>query len=120
MYKFVASINKARQATQGWSHDYVERYVMDNFFAYSFGDMLVLTTNSQSRQDVTITYLPYTAGTTVCNAFDSNDCLTVSDQGLEIGAFQSVSKVNLRSISLKEVVTLALVLLLLKKSTLSE
>ena len=92
MYKFVASINKARQATQGWSHDYVERYVMDNFFAYSFGDMLVLTTNSQSRQDVTITYLPYTAGTTVCNAFDSNDCLTVSDQGLSV-SIQSEPKI---------------------------
>lgn len=46
MYKFVATINKARKAAQGWDHDYVERYVMNNFFAYSFGDMLVITTNN--------------------------------------------------------------------------
>lgn len=45
MYQFVRTINKARQAAKGWSFDYVERYVMENFFAYSFGDMLVMTTN---------------------------------------------------------------------------
>lgn len=46
MYKFVKTINGARQAAQGWAYDYVERYVLDDFFAFSFGDMLVLTTNS--------------------------------------------------------------------------
>lgn len=45
MYTFVKGINGARKATQGWAHDYVERYVTDSFFAYSFGEMLVLTTN---------------------------------------------------------------------------
>lgn len=46
MYKFVKTINGARQAAQGWTYEYVERYVLDDFFAFSFGDMLVLTTNS--------------------------------------------------------------------------
>lgn len=74
MYNFVATINKARQAAQGWAYDYVERYVLDNFFAYSFGDMLVITTNSSQYMEVDMPYLPYTPGQTVCNAFDANDC----------------------------------------------
>lgn len=79
LYKFVATINKARQAAKGWAFDYVERYVTDNFFAYSFGDMLVATTNTDQQQEVKMPYLPWTAGTTVCNAFDAKDCQTVTD-----------------------------------------
>lgn len=62
MYKFVATINKARQAAQGWAYDYVERYVLDNFFAYSFGDMLVLSTNNSEYMEISMPYLPYSAG----------------------------------------------------------
>lgn len=63
----------------------MERYVLDNFFAYSFGDMLVLTSNSEEFISLTLPYLPYTEGTTVCNAFDpENDCITVTDEGLAI------------------------------------
>merc|ERR1712060_833165 len=81
MYKFVATINKARQSAQTWESDYVERYVLDNFFAYSFGNMLVLTTNSSDTVSVNMPYLPYSPGTQVCNAFDSSDCLTVESDG---------------------------------------
>jgi len=35
-----------------WNHPYIERYVLDNFFAFSKGDMLVLTTNSAKTLDV--------------------------------------------------------------------
>ena len=63
----------------------MERYVLDNFFAYSFGDMLVLTSNSEEFISLTLPYLPYTEGTTVCNAFDpENDCITVTNEGLAI------------------------------------
>ena len=79
LYQFVATINKARQAAQGWNNDYVERYVLDNFFAYSFGDMLVATTNSEQEQVVKMPFLPWTVGTTVCNAFDTSECQTVTD-----------------------------------------
>lgn len=52
MYKFVATVNKARKSAEAWSHEYVERYVLDNFFAFSFGDMLVVTTNSAEYMEV--------------------------------------------------------------------
>lgn len=52
IYQYVAKINKARKAAQVWNHPYVERYVLDNFFAFSKGDMLVLTTNSLNTVNV--------------------------------------------------------------------
>lgn len=52
IYQMVAKVNKARQSVQAWNYDYVERYVADNFFSYSYGDMLVMTTNSQDTVDI--------------------------------------------------------------------
>jgi len=59
MYKFVTTINKARQSAKAWDYDYVERYVLDDLFAYSFGEMLVLTTNSDRFIELTLPYVPY-------------------------------------------------------------
>lgn len=75
MYQYVKKINAARKAAKVWEHEYVERYVMDNFFAFSRGDMLVLTTNSHDTVSVEMPYLPYADGTTVCNIFwAETDC----------------------------------------------
>jgi alpha-amylase len=52
MYKYVTKINQARKAAKVWEHEYVERYVSDNFFAFSKGNMLVMTTNSHSTVDL--------------------------------------------------------------------
>jgi len=68
--------------------------VLDDFFAYSFGDLLVLTTNSDRYIDMSLSYIPYQSGTEVCNVFDSDDCATVNDQGLHI-SFMSLPKIYL-------------------------
>ena len=52
IYQYVAKINKARKAAQVWDHSYVERYVLNNFFAFSKGDMLVLLTNSSQNVEI--------------------------------------------------------------------
>ena len=83
IYQMVAKVNKARSSAQAWNYDYVERYVEDNFFSYSFGDMLVMTTNSQNTVDLTMPYLPWSEGTEVCNIFwPVDDCQTVTSSGI--------------------------------------
>lgn len=39
-------------------------------------------------------YLPYKPGTEVCNAFDANDCATVTGEGLAV-TFSSLPKIYL-------------------------
>jgi len=80
MYQYVAKINNARKAAKVWDSPYVERYVMDHFFSFSKGDMLVMTTNKWDTVDVDMPYLPYADGTEVCNIFWPNDdCQTVQN-----------------------------------------
>ena len=80
IYQYVAKINGARKAAAIWDHPYVERYVTDNFFAFSKGDMLVMTTNHWDTVDIDMPYLPYADGTVVCNIFWPDvDCETVSN-----------------------------------------
>ena len=58
--------------------------------------MLVITTNSDQQQAIKMPYLPFTAGTTVCNVFDAsgNDCLTVTDEGMDV-TIQTLPKIYL-------------------------
>lgn len=73
MYQFVAKINAARKAVKVWDHPYIERYVLDNFFAFSKGDMVVMTTNHDTEVNVEMPYIPFDDGTEVCNIFWPND-----------------------------------------------
>lgn len=51
----------------------------DHFFAFSKGDMLVLTTNKWDTVDIVMPFTPYADGTVVCNVFWPNDdCQTIS------------------------------------------
>jgi alpha-amylase len=94
VYQMVAKINAARKSAQIWNYPYVERYVLDNFFAFSKGNMVVMTTNSTNRVDVRMPYLPYTVGTEVCNIFRGNDeCQTVNDQGMSAVLENGESKI---------------------------
>lgn len=52
MYKYVAKINQARKAAKVWESPYVERYVLDHFYSFSRGDMVVMTTNKWDTVDL--------------------------------------------------------------------
>ena len=49
VYQMIAKINKVREIIKPWNYNYVERYVLDTFFSYSFGEMLVIVTNTENR-----------------------------------------------------------------------
>jgi len=96
VYKYVATINKARKAAQIWNYPYVERYVLDHFFAFSKGPMMVLTTNSLATVNVQMPYLPWTAGTVVCNVFwPTQDCQTVTSSGFNAVLLNGEAKIFL-------------------------
>ena len=57
--------------------------MLDNFFAFSKGDMLVMLTNSSNTVSVQMPYLPWAVGTEVCNIFwPTVDCFTITSTGM--------------------------------------
>jgi len=80
LYKFIETIINYRKTNQLWNVDFVERAVDDTFYAFTRGDIFVAITNGGSNCSITrvINNHPFPAGTTLCNLFDSQDCLLVS------------------------------------------
>ena len=81
MYVLIQTILKYRAKMKLWQENQVERYLDDEFLAFTRGDALVLVTNQGSNKNIqrTITYHPYAAGTKICNIFyaDNSDCITI-------------------------------------------
>ena len=50
LYKMIATVHAQRKASQIWNHEQVERYVDDNFYAFSRGEFLVALTNGNNSQ----------------------------------------------------------------------
>jgi len=62
IYTFVKTILSARKAHSIWSQSQIERYIDDNFYAYSRGDFLVALTNTGGSVVRSVTYHPYSEG----------------------------------------------------------
>jgi len=80
MYSFLGKINAARKKLQIWSQPQVERYVDNQFYAYSRGKMLIAITNQVGGEVKRfISYHPFSNGEVICNIFyPDSDCITVS------------------------------------------
>jgi alpha-amylase len=103
LYKTIATVNAARKSAQIWNEEYVERYVADNFFAFSKGKFLVALTNQQNN-DVNnqVTYTPFSSGEQVCNVFyPTSDCQTVNN-GVNVYLAKGESKIYVPKSSLEE------------------
>jgi alpha-amylase len=86
LYKFIATLVKTNKAQKVSTFTQTQRYASENFYAFSRGNVLVCTTNAGdgSSVTVTVTYLPYSEGQTVCNVLNISDCLTVSGGALKV------------------------------------
>jgi alpha-amylase len=86
MYDFIASVNalRHRMPAQDFRHaTQYERYVLDNFYVFMRGQIVVALTNGGAhagRIQQTVPMLPWKKGTKVCNVFwPKDDCMTVSE-----------------------------------------
>ena len=93
-YQMIAKINAQKKASNIFDQEQVERYVDDNFYAYSRGEFLVALTNSGSTQQRQVTYTPFSEGTVVCNIFyPTTDCQSVTNQGVNVYLLNGESKI---------------------------
>lgn len=93
LYKATALVNQARKQTESYKHPFEEKYVLDNFYAFKRGDMLVALTNNYDDVNQNVPNLAYPDGTTLCNIFDSDDCQQVNGGSLNISLSNGHSKI---------------------------
>ena len=86
MYTFLKIAVAYRRKMEVWKLDYVERFVDHNFYAFSRGQVLVVTTNSELGQiKHSLEYHPFRDGDVVCDVFwGDKDCVTVSGGKVEV------------------------------------
>ena len=77
MYKVIAIANRVRKENKIWNEKLVQRYADDVFYCFTRGNVLVALSRGESCYRE-ITYHSYSEGTTLCNAEDSTDCVSVS------------------------------------------
>jgi alpha-amylase len=95
LYKMMKAVNEVRKDHKVWDADYVERYIDDDFYAFSRGDVLVALTRQDGNMSRQVTYLPFKDGDVVCNIFNGSDCITV-DGGIEINLDNYQTKVYVK------------------------
>ena len=93
IYKMTAAINKARKSTKSYDHPQQEKYVMDNFYAYSRGEMFVALTNSYNQVQYHVPNLPWSDGTTVCSIFNGSDCQQIQGGGMDVTLVNGEAKI---------------------------
>lgn len=102
IYHMMKASNQARKDHQVWKYPQVERYIDDNFYAFSRGEVLVALTNFGGSVSRTVTYLPFKEGDRVCNIFNFSDCLTVSQGKLNVNLDNYQVKVYVKANSLEK------------------
>lgn len=78
IFKFIQTINKARQAQQSYNSPFAEKWVDDTLYAFTRGRFFVALTNNvngQVHQDVPNT--GFSEGETLCNVLVGGDCVVV-------------------------------------------
>lgn len=95
LYTFLKSYINVRKTQKVWLSNQIQRYASNNFYSFSRDNVLVCLTNNggSSTVTVTMTYLPWTVGTVVCNSLNSNDCLTVTSNGITVSLTTGLPKI---------------------------
>jgi len=97
LYQFLKVTIKARKNEAVWNYNLVERWQDDQFYAFTRGNTLVITTNQGYYADAitrTITYHPYSVGTKLCNIYYPNDdCVQVTSNGITVTLHHGEPKV---------------------------
>ena len=97
IYQFIKAALKTRKDNEVWNSESVERYIDDNFYAFSRGNVLVALTNTDGNVVRNVNYLPFSEGQQVCNIFDMADCATVNSGQITIDLTGYKSKVYVPS-----------------------
>lgn len=93
---------QAREKTQWFKYEQIQRYSDAQFYAFSRGSSLFVSTNQKNQVAKTITYHPYKNGDVICNIFWYNsDCITVQNGQFTVNLSNGESKIYVMKGSLQ-------------------
>ena len=85
IFKFIQAINRARKATSANTMPFQEKWVDDNFYCFTRGKFFVGLTNRVSGSlSVDVPNTGFSEGDTVCNIFNSSDCVRIGGGKLHL------------------------------------
>jgi len=97
LYTFLKTSISARKEHAVWNYPLVERWQDDDFYAFTRGHVLVITTNrgyNAGDMTRTINYHPFTVGTKLCNIYwPDDDCVNVTSDGITVTLHHGEPKV---------------------------
>lgn len=94
LYLFIQKILGARGKTEWYKYEQIQRYSDQQFYAFSRGTSLFLSTNQKNQVVKTITYHPYKNGDVICNIFwYDSDCITVQNGQFTVYLTNGESKI---------------------------
>ena len=79
----LGKINEFRKKHKIWDLEIEQRLADKNFYAFTRGNILACFTNTKSIER-NIIHHGFNVGDKLCNFFDSSDCVTVSQDGINI------------------------------------
>lgn len=84
-YLLIKKMIAFRKAKKVWGFEQVERYYDASTYVFSRGDVLILSTNNDQDYEVTMSYLPFYEGQTVCDQVAQDGaCYTVVNGVLKV------------------------------------
>ena len=84
LYNYIKIANQVRKEQKIYEKDFKRRYADDNFYAFSRGDVLIAVGNGKTGT-IIITRHGLNEGEKLCNKLKDNDCITVTNDELQIG-----------------------------------
>jgi alpha-amylase len=96
LYQFIKVLVTTRKALGLSTQPQVQRYSSGSFYSFSRASVLVCLTNSGATSapvTVSMSYLPYLEGQTVCNVLSDGDCATVANGSLLVKMTDGLPKV---------------------------
>uniref|UniRef100_A0A7S3N697 alpha-amylase n=1 Tax=Euplotes harpa TaxID=151035 RepID=A0A7S3N697_9SPIT len=105
IYQMIKTANGIRKSHEVWKYPQVERYVDNNFYAFSRGNVLIALTNTDGNIQRTVTYLPFNEGDYVCNILGDSDCATINQGKLNVDLSGYKAKIYVKFNSLPKAET---------------
>ena len=77
-YKLISKVNEIRKEYKTYSKALIGRYIDNDFYAFTKGEVLVIVGNGKSKE-ITIKNLEFLDGDKYCNLLGTDDCVIIKD-----------------------------------------